>query len=347
MTYKSPLLLAGLVGVLGASSLAHAGNEKRNGQSSGQQLLVPVGAVGTALAGAPTASISGLEAIYWNPAGLAASPGSAGMFSYTRWLADINVSYAAVSTSFGRFGSLGLSFKAFDFGEISRTDEDNPDGNGTYSPTFLTVGLTYSKQMTDRILFGMTGKMVSERIVQTSATGFGVDVGLQYRTSANGLKLGVALKNLGTGLRYSGSDLEQKVQLPGQQPGAQNAPLSQIGQKADFPTTFEIGVGYDVPVASSQTLSVMGNFRSNNYGNDNYQLGAQYALSNIVFLRGGYDLLAGESGDSKKDAFNGLSLGAGLNYAMSGTGQISFDYAYKQTQLLSNGTQWFTVKIGF
>ncbi len=57
-----------------------------------------------------------------------------------------------------------------------------PDGTGsTYSPSFLMVGLTYSKVITDRISVGTNAKLISEKIQNTSANGFAIDVGVQYK----------------------------------------------------------------------------------------------------------------------------------------------------------------------
>ena len=47
-----------------------AGDESRIGTSGGNQVLVPVGARGIALAGSERVYSSGLESIYWNPADL-------------------------------------------------------------------------------------------------------------------------------------------------------------------------------------------------------------------------------------------------------------------------------------
>ena len=72
--------------------------------------------------------------------------GTEAMFSYMSYLADINISYFAVSSVLGDLGSVALSFKTFDFGDIPVTTNDFPDGTGkTYSPQFLTIGLNLLK----------------------------------------------------------------------------------------------------------------------------------------------------------------------------------------------------------
>ena len=144
------ILLLFLVILLAAS--VYAGDVARKGTTGAEQLLIPVGARGIATGGSFLANVSGLESIYYNPAGLDVTQRTEAMFSYVSYLADINVSYFAVGTSLGDFGSIGIDLKTLDFGDIPVTTVQFPDGDGTtYSPTYLTLGFTYSKVLTDRI----------------------------------------------------------------------------------------------------------------------------------------------------------------------------------------------------
>ncbi len=51
--------------------IVEAGSKKRRGTAGAQELLIPTGSRGTAMAGAYVSGISGLEAVEWNMAGLA------------------------------------------------------------------------------------------------------------------------------------------------------------------------------------------------------------------------------------------------------------------------------------
>ncbi|MDE0966283.1 MAG: hypothetical protein OSB73_24425, partial [Candidatus Latescibacteria bacterium] len=79
-TFILTLVLAGLVF---EASIAEAGGRNRVGGSAASQLLIPVGARDMALGGSSSASAEGLEALYWNPAGLAASASSASILVST------------------------------------------------------------------------------------------------------------------------------------------------------------------------------------------------------------------------------------------------------------------------
>jgi hypothetical protein len=133
-------------------SLTYGGDDSRKGTTGADQLLIPVGARSIATAGAFLASTSGVEAIYYNPAGLAASQRSEALFSYMSYIADINISYFAVSAHLEDLGTFALSYKTLDFGKISVTTFEQPDGTGaTYSPGFFTLGVSYARSITDRV----------------------------------------------------------------------------------------------------------------------------------------------------------------------------------------------------
>jgi hypothetical protein len=106
--------------------------------------------------GSAVAIASGLEAIYWNPAGVYLSETNASaLFSYRSYIADMSMSYAAVSGNFGEFGTLGISFRDLSIGDINVTTLDQPDGTGEIiSPTYFVLGLTYSKLLSDRVSIG-------------------------------------------------------------------------------------------------------------------------------------------------------------------------------------------------
>ena len=97
-------------GVLFAAlSLAFSGDESRIGTSGGNQLLVPVGARGIAMAGSERVYSSGLESVYWNPAGLARTRETQVLATSMDLFNDIGVIYFGASASLGDLGSVGLT----------------------------------------------------------------------------------------------------------------------------------------------------------------------------------------------------------------------------------------------
>lgn len=341
-------LLLGIALVVGLmlsdAKTALAGNERRAGTVGATELLIPVGAQGIALSNAVIANASGLEALYWNPAGLATGKtvGEA-MFSNMSYIADININYAALSFRAGNFGNIGASVKVMDFGKILRTTNDDPDGNlgSTYSPTYLVAGITFARAFTDKIFFGLTTKVISERILRMNATGIAFDVGLQYQTPL-GLRLGIVLKNLGSGMRFDGPDFEQELLADDKSQTAASSYLKPTAAEFELPATLELGLSYAFKFQNDYEATFVGNFQNNNFFNDQYNLGAEFGFRNIIFGRIGYTIL---DGAAETYEFSGISLGAGLSYNV-GRIALGIDYAYRAARTFK-GNQVFTIKLGF
>ena len=114
-----------LLVVMFAASFSYAGPRKKYGTSAAPELLIPVGSVGTSLLGSNMSYISGVDAMYWNPAGLAniKSRNAEAMFSHVTYFADMNIEYVSVASKIGNLGVLGAGVKAFNIGEIEQTTE--------------------------------------------------------------------------------------------------------------------------------------------------------------------------------------------------------------------------------
>jgi opacity protein-like surface antigen len=325
------------------STSLFAGDVSRKGSSGADQLLVPVGARGIATGGSFHSSLYGLESIYYNPAGLDLVQGTEAMFSYMSYIADINVSYFAASTVLGDLGSIALSFKTFDFGDIPVTTSDYPDGTGkTYSPQFLTVGLSYSKVITDRISVGTNFKFVSETIENTSATGLAVDVGVQYRFNPQ-FAIAAVVKNIGTNMAYSGQDLQTRTTVPNTTLGAPNGTYEIVAEPFQIPSFFELGLTYKFGFDEQNNLLMGSTFTANNALEDKLNLGLEYSYMNIFFLRGGYNLLM----ENADQSVYGFTAGAGVDYKFAEDIGVVFDYAYRDVQDFPTANHIFTVKLAF
>jgi len=168
----------------------------------------------------------------------------------------------------------------------------------------------------------------------------GIDIGVQYFSEV-GLKLGVALKNLGPEMGFSGDDMEYYISIPGQDPGSRARPVQLSGASFELPSTLEIGVGYDYHANEQNVLSLMGAFQNSNFGSDAFRFGAEYAYDQTLFLRGGYSALT----DGNEENIYGPTVGAGVRLPVEGA-TIMFDYAYRVTDFF-DANQWFTLKLGF
>jgi hypothetical protein len=322
-----------------------AGGGPRNGTAGAQELLIPVSARGLAMSGAYVSGITGLDAIFYNPAGFGGSDfGTEAMFSYMSYIADIGFSFAAVGVNLGDLGALAFNLRTLDFGDIPVTTVDNPYGSGTtFSPSFFIGGITYSNSLTDRIRVGINLNLISERIINTSASGFAFDAGIQYDGLAGveGLKMGVVLKNLGSQLKYDGEDLLRIAEDPSSQRGPQFYKID--AASFELPSQLELGLAYSYRFDESYRAIFASSFQNNNFSNDEYKLAGEFSFEDMFFIRGGYTYVK-ENADDTNQSLWGPTFGAGL--ILRAGVDISVDYAFRSVDYF-DANHMFTIKLGF
>lgn len=308
--------------------------QKKAGLSAAPELTIPIGARYVATSGANISSVSGIDAITWNPAGLDAGQGSTALFSYRSYIADINISYAALSTKIEGVGSIGLSLRSFNIGTIDVTTETQPDGNGQQiSPSYFTLGLSYSRQLSDRVSFGINMNVISEGFGGVSASGLAFDAGVQYKNliGVEGLALGVAVRNIGTSMQYGGSALWVQANDPTSARGLTNYKVE--AAVSQMPSVIDLGIGYTKPLDEDNSLRISGAYENDNYGIDGYRVGGEYAFQNSLFIRAGYLYSTDVSGTVS--IFQNYTLGAGINLEKYAGVGISVDYAYVPVKYFS------------
>lgn len=322
-----------------------AGSPHRRGTAAAPELLIPMSAAGIGISGSGLATVRGLDAIHWNPAGLADGNFKAeAMFSHMSYIADIGVDYMAIAGSFGNLGSIGASLQTLSMGDIDVTTIDQPEGTGfSYSPTYILFGLTYSRTMTERVLFGTTAKMIYEKIHLVDASAIAFDFGLQYKAGESGVQFGITLKNLGSEMRFDGSGLEKRLVDPDQPTGSSPQVYRLRAAAYDLPTLLEGGLGYNLSLGETNHLSFNGTFTNNNYSNDEYRFGVEYNYNEMFFLRAGHTLVPDLP--EEFEYIYGPTLGFGFHYRLTDL-FFAFDYTYRDTKYFDNN-QWFTVRLGF
>ena len=285
MIKKLTITLTVLLALIALSTDMFAGGGKRNGTAGAQELLIPISARGLAMSGADVSGISGLDAIFYNPAGFGSTAfGTEAMFSYMNYIADIGFSFGGVGVNLGDLGSLGFSIRTLDFGEIPVTTVENPYGDGTtFSPSFFIGGITYSNALTDRIRVGLNINLISETIIRTSASGVSFDAGIQYSGLAgvDGLKMGVVLRNLGSQLKFEGEDLLRTAEDPTSQRGEQFYKID--AASFELPSQLEFGLSYDYLISESYGALIAGSFQHNNFSNDEYRIAGEFNFDNTFF----------------------------------------------------------------
>jgi hypothetical protein len=324
--------------------LAFAGPGKRTGTSGANELLIPVGTRSIGMGGATTASSYGIEALFCNPAGAAKMNSGVGIFaSHMQYIADIGVSAAAVSVNIRSLGVISFHLKGLSVGDIPVTTVLTPDGTGqTFAPQFFSTGLTYSNQITDRILIGATATLILENMADVKATGVAFNMGVIYDDvgSIPGLSFGVAMKNIGPQMKFAGPGLN----VEGTVSNLNRGPYLYSIEAASFelPSTLEIGLAYRTSLSDDHSITIASAFQNNNYLDDQYKAGIEYSFHNMLFARAGYDYSPQQS-DLRENIF-GATFGAGLRMDM-GSADVQFDYAYRSAQIFG-GNHVFSLTVG-
>ena len=318
------------------------GDESRIGTSGGNQVLVPVGARGIALAGSERVYSSGLESVYWNPAGLARSQSPTVLASSMDLFNDMGVNYFGASGNFDKLGMLGVTVKSIDMGDIPVTTVEDMDGlgGGTFKPTLTTMGITYANSFSDRSFFGVTGKIVYESIPRVTASALALDIGVQYTGLAGveGLGLGLVLSNIGTDMHYEGSGLTSQ--------GTTDDGISDFMNRESsydkLPSTYNMSLSYSVAGA------ILGmTYTSHNFSYDELNLGGEYTLNDMFHLRAGLTSpMLEEDSMNDGETLYSMNFGAGLKYSLYGVNLV-VDYTMRNQSDTFNTSNVFSVGLVF
>jgi|SRR5665213_735750 len=332
------LMIAGLF--LNSTIVLKAGNKDRAGEAGATELLINPFARSSGWAGANSAGIHGLEAMYMNVAGTAFTPHTELLFCHTNWLVGtgIAINSFGFTQKVGGTGVIGLGVMSMDFGDIPITTVNLPEGGiGTFHPNFTNIALSYAKGFSESIYGGVVVKAISESIANVAARGVSMDAGIQYVSGKyDQIKFGISLRNVGPRMRFSGDGLSFKGTAPS---GAYAMTLEQRSQDFDLPTMLNIGGSYDFYFSQDSTsrknnrITAAGTFTSNSFSEDEFKLGVEYAWKSMFMIRAGYDYEQGiTSVANRTTCFTGPSFGGTVELPFGKHGStFGIDYSYRAT----------------
>lgn len=269
--------------ILLASSAAQAA------QTGAQFLKIDTDARLSGMASAGVASTLGVNALNYNPAGLAAMTGPEAAFSHSQWLMDSTHDFIGFGMPVKKM-SMALGVTRLSNGKIEGRADDGT-ASGGYSAYDQAVSLGFGFKNV-----GGAVKYIQSSIAGVKAQAFAVDLGTKQKLTGLPVTLGVGVQNLGTGIKY----LSQR----------DNLPLS-VNAGFTFMVLPGMGLSLDVKrlVYDKQTV---------------FSAGTEYAMmtgNNLGFaLRGGYGLTGLTQNNEKSGLCVGagvMALGAQLDYAVS------------------------------
>lgn len=327
-----------IIAILALPFITFGGNPDRQGEAGAYELLMNPWARSAGLHTMTTSMIKGVESMRINPAGLARMDGSTEfVIGHTQYLrgTDIAMNALGLAQKMGERGTLGISITAVSFGDINVTTTDSPEGTGaTFSPNFFHLGVGYSYLFENNVSVGMTLRAVSEATAELQAFGAAIDAGVQYATGPkDNFKLGIALRNVGTPMRFGGEGLS--VRRPNPQDDFLSYEITYDTRAAAFemPSLLHIGTSYDFYVGQRHRITAVGNFTANSFSRDQIGAGVEYAFSDLFMLRAGYRYDVGSTIEdvTTLNIYTGFSGGFTFDVPISRYSDTRFaiDYAYR------------------
>lgn len=270
-------------------------------ESGAEFLRIDTDARAGAMSSVGAASAMGVSAISYNPAGLASlKHGEAALSHSSLYLGTAHDFAGAGFALPGSAGwKVGLSFARLSSGSMEgRTAARSRTGG--YSAYDQAATLAIARQY-GRYNLGGAVKYIESSIAGVKGTGYAVDMGVQRGLKGIPVSVGVAVQNLGPGIKY-------------------------ISQRDQLPLSVSAGIMY-MPVAG-----FMLNLDARRYVYDKYttySVGTEYALYGGPGTMTGLSLRGGMNGGAGQNAASAFSAGAGirlmnadLDYAMSPEGTL-------------------------
>lgn len=174
------------------------------GSTSANFLELDVGARPAAMAGAFTGLANSVDAIAYNPAGLARLPRGELTFMHNQYLPGMRQEWLAFAQPTADFGTIAVSLNtvAVDpFGAY--TADDAPIGKVSASETAL--GGAYAIRLPFGVSVGAGGQILRSKLGNRTATSTALDFGAHFKPAPL-IEFGAALLHVGPPLRYVSDD---------------------------------------------------------------------------------------------------------------------------------------------
>jgi hypothetical protein len=321
-------------------------------------LSLGVGGRALAMAGASGGTGTDLSAMYWNVAGISEVQSTTAFVSHEKLYGNSGLTNSFVGVAMPLFGgAAGLSVTSFSSGDIERTTEAWPEGN---DPTFgalvrwtaLSIGVHYSRPFTERLAVGATLKRASEGIQFASATYYGGDLGVRFRTGLLGSTLGVTVANLGTAASMSGPAVQRRLSptTTPQFPTQRTLEIDIRPGQSQLPTMLRFALQTDLLGVPEALLRTGGPHRVSFFtdisdGVDTSimpAVAAEYSFTDRFFLRAGGRLM-NDSRDFESETK--LAAGGGVMLPIAGR-RFLLDYAWRRFGEL-NDNHVFSFQFGY
>ncbi len=171
--------------------------EAQDTHKSGLVLLTePVGARSAALAGALVAVSGDQTTLYVNPSSVALLTQKDFVVSHHSTIAGIQQFQSGWAYGTGKAG-VGLSLGFHTAGGFETRTGPTSDPIGTFNLFEFNAAFTYGQRIANHMYGGFTARFLHENLEADRASGFGIDLGLTYRSQDRPFAIAASLLNLG------------------------------------------------------------------------------------------------------------------------------------------------------
>ncbi len=265
-----------LLGAVFAVIVVPGAADADSGGGAAAYMGMGVGARALGMGSAFTAVADDASASYWNPAGLVSIGRPQLGAMHADLTLDRSYDYMGYAVPIGEKYAVAASYTRFSVDDIpeTRLSSTDDDGNGLLDDPVLdgsgnvrifgmfedvedNFTLSLAGRPMGGLMVGANLKFLHQRLYDTSATGWGLDVGAIFRVSSR-LKVGVALRDLFSELDF-GSGLRTE----------------------DVPLTWSTGFAYRMPWDATLALDVVKTENSDAFvrvGAEKWFMNRRYAL---------------------------------------------------------------------
>jgi len=292
---------------------------ERVAMSGWQFLKLPTDARFAGMGGVTTANSHGDAAsALGNPASIADIENLSVSLNSMNWLVDTKYQSLAAVKNFGKLGTIGINAVLLDYGDMVRTENQPIYENGEYTgrarsaldlgtvtANDLAIGLSYARQVTDRLQVGGNLRYISEELDDAKTSNWSLDIGTVYYTGLRTLRIAMVGRNFGPDARFA--EYDERIGFP--------------AVEVRMPMSFQLGAAFDILEGKGDNphfWTIAAEFAHPNDGPEKVNVGTEYTFMNFATLRGGYRFNYDEEG---------LTAGGGLRLVTRAFA-FKINYAY-------------------
>jgi len=289
------------------------------GTTTADLLKINQGARPVGMAGVYSAIGDDAYSVSYNPAGLAQVKATQAVLFHLDSLASISYEYLTLVTAMGTDSALGVNLTYRHMPPI-----DNNNGNPPVRAEDILGSLTYALRFEGGFRAGLTLKFLNSTLGPYPASAFAGDLGIQLDRLPFGLKAGLAVQNLGTGMTFN--------------PNSEADPLplfirGSIAIRQVVDGKKDLNAGVEVFMPSDQSLKVAA--------------GAEFwVFPDLFVVRGGYKFDWADTSLGLHNAFENYTLGCTLTRRIDGD-DFSVDIAYNPASFGSTSSDTFFFGLNF